>query len=397
MYNTIYKISDVRKLIFYLYCFSINFEFWAPLPYISVSKFFGFLYIVSILPNLGFFLNIKPIKNIALPIIIYLGIQTFMSLININSYDRIFIDFSTISCFLIFIVSIKHCSIDSNLIENGLISFSIGALILAFSFFLDIGVQYYDGRVLIFGDNPNRVGIKISVSLIIITMLIIKKKRFTLLFRMFLIVLIPFMLFVIIKTGSRTSIGIIFLSILAGIIFYDSKYFIGKVLIITLGVILFYQFYNIILENESLVYRIEKTIKYQDLSGRKQLWEKSFELIKSNVLLGKGSTGYSEWMIRNFMFDQRGNPQVAHNAIIQILTYTGIVGLLFYSIFWARLFKLGIQDFIRKKNLTSLLFIIVILSMILVSHVLHAKTPWLLYSYLATTKLKLGSNKDKFE
>ena len=62
--------KKVQRLALYLLIFSVNFEAWDPLNtngFFSISKLFGFIYLVTILPSLKEFLNVKSIGYVVVP------------------------------------------------------------------------------------------------------------------------------------------------------------------------------------------------------------------------------------------------------------------------------------------------------------------------------------------
>src|SRR5690606_9970615 len=92
------------------------------------------------------------------------------------------------------------------------------------------------------------------------------------------------------------------------------------------GIIIGILIMNYVLSSEILYQRLVASIKEQDLSDRNIIWQTLIPLINNNVFFGVGLTGYELYCFKVF-----GRIISPHNVIIEVLCYTGIIGLLSYS------------------------------------------------------------------
>jgi len=70
--------------------------------------------------------------------------------------------------------------------------------------------------------------------------------------------------------------------------------------------------------------------RMSSLTWRLRLWEDSWPLIKENILLGQGLASFQEMSQSFFEFARFGRSVHAHNAFVELLFETGIVGLVSY-------------------------------------------------------------------
>src|SRR5690606_19798852 len=95
-----------------------------------------------------------------------------------------------------------------------------------------------------------------------------------------------------------------------------------------------------------------------------------------NWMFGVGQPGYEQYTFSHF-----GSKRSAHNLILQLLAYSGSVGLLLFSIFLYAVFMQSFRFYFRFKLLLPMLLVIPVFGIILSSHLLYNKLAWVVLAY----------------
>ena len=381
---------SLQNFSLYFYFFSLNVESLNIGGVFSISKFAAILYLICVLPNFNFFFKIdKRLYNFLSPLFIFILILTLNSLFNINEYSNKVIDVTVLLNILIFIAIINHSSKDNQVLDKAIFIFALGSIFVSILLFLEIGldINLETGRRTLFGANANELGIKLSTSVIILCTIIfnnilkLKKYRYLLLF------FIPLMLISIINTGSRSSLLVLLLSIsiFVAIKIINNKNKIYSLLtsliflIVTITPILYFS-----LQNEILIERILITSEGGELAlgGREILWLSMISIAIANPFLGYGYSGFENECYKLFGFVDS-----PHNLILEIILYTGLIGLFFYLIFLFKIFHKSYKIYVTNKTILPLLFISPILAFILANQALVVKFCWMLFAYMIGTIL----------
>ncbi len=379
-------LSSIQNFFLYIYCFSLSIEninFYIATQHISVAKLSAFLYIISIIPHYRYFFTLS--KEFVSPIILYFVWLIIISLININSYSSNFFEIEFFLNVIIFIVIINHARKCPLCLENSLLLFSLGAGLISISLFFGIGAEINsDGtRWTWLGAGHNELASKLSAAIVIIIASIIGRHSFAKRKHLMLILCIPFMLLAVLSTGSRSAALILMMAVLLwSFVKFMSDKKVLKNLVITLSVLITLLFFA--LESEIFVSRFQETLEDGDLplGGRLLIWPQLISMIQSNIIFGYGLSGY-EYQSYN-VFGTIWSP---HNVILELLLYTGVIGLALYGIFIFRLFRASYRLQKSIGKLLPILLISVILAFALTAQVLTEKVVWLFMSYIIGTYL----------
>jgi O-antigen ligase len=114
-----------------------------------------------------------------------------------------------------------------------------------------------------------------------------------------------------------------------------------------------------------------------DLGGRDVIWQELYPLIGGNPVLGVGETGYAYFAQTTF-----GRYTSPHNVILEVLCFTGIIGLIIYSLFLFRVFNKGYQHYKTEGLLLPLLLISPVIGMLITGHIIGVKIGWIIFSYI---------------
>lgn len=296
-------------------------------------------------------------------------------------------------CVLLYYILLIHQIIDDKAMRIALIGFAFGDILVAIFFMIGYQVEVTEsGRITIFNENTNAVGIFLAIAtIIIINDIIIKDILRIKLFRfLFVLTIIPFSV-TLLASGSRTAFAIIVLGIIGSIIFYPTKKRIVKFYAFIIGALFLIYGANYILGTDSiLLERIMRTADEGDSSGRDELVIQLLPSILENPLLGFGDTGYLYISKRYLGGLTAGGMNVygasPHNVILEVLLLSGIVGLFIMMRFW--MFEL-ISAWKKTKlenDALPLLLTIPIILCLLSSQLLTIKWAYLLYSFFLIPK-----------
>ncbi len=375
-------LNRIQQITLLLFFFSINFEMLTLTPdtNYSISKAFAFLYIISILPQIQKFVRVDFVGYYMLPLVFFFGWLTFIGLVNINEIDSSFFDFSLFLNIILFWIMINHGRKDYLILEKGLFSFALGTIVIAFCFILGIGVEYQAGRLWMFDDDPNAIAYRTSMGIIILVLAVVQNRLNIGRYRYLLLVPIPLLIKVLFETGSRFGFIAFVLSFGAGILLYKTKNFWGKLSVFIFGIIALIIAVSILMQSEMMVERLVATAQSGDTAGRSDIWNSLLPIIRENLFFGYGRTGYS--LQSTILFGQVTMP---HNVILEILCYTGIVGLTVYFIFLYRIGMASLQSYKSQNLLLPILLLVPVAGMILSIQILTLKIGWIIFAYIIST------------
>ena len=386
--------SKLQALALYIFIFSINFE---TIKIFGVDFFitkvtFLFMFLICVITDFKLFLIKSSLKYIS-PLIIYFILLTIVSHHNINliSDDYFPLEFflNIITLFILVNLSIKI----PDLHKNGLLVLAYSTSILSVLCLLNIGTNIYSGtiesnagRLTMFYMNSNSCAIISSTSIIIFMNYIFNNKPVSKIRKLFVLILILLILNMLILTGSRTGLISLFFGFILFI--FLNNYFSRKQTLLSLlfsfSVIVPLLFFTL---KDSLLFLrfLDLDVASQFNSERGFIWLKVFMIISENLIWGVGKTGYAYEIL--YSFDDLISP---HNVIVEVLAYTGLIGLTFFMIFLIRLYN-GFSVFKNRDLLSS--FLLFNLTLILFSsQIFDPKLPWLFISYVISHQI-LNKNK----
>lgn len=176
--------------------------------------------------------------------------------------------------------------------------------------------------------------------------------------------LIGFLIISLILTGKRTHAGGLIIALIvvyiasAGITQKFKRILAAIVLIVVIVLLLptIANFVNIPGLNRIVVI-LNVLISENDVIGyRITLYEKAIAFFKENPIFGIGWRQY-----RNYVHNFKGYALNVHNIYLQLLCETGVIGLIFYSLFFTREYfqtKRGIQNVSVDRTFILMIFFI---------------------------------------
>lgn len=357
------------------------------------------LYFFSMLSEFGKFPSVfKYYGNYLLSIIGFALILTLFNIFNINHYGTPVIPTSIILCFFLLFILLLHEKLHTGVVRFSMYGLVAGCILMAFFFITGVGVEIGEGgRLMMFGENSNELGIYMAIaSVIIITEWIVKDSLNLRLLRfVWLVPLIP-MVILLLTTGSRVAFISFMLSIIIYVILFKNNNLLVRILVWVLGSFALFLIYQYLLNSNSIILdRLLTTIDDGNLSGRDDILESLWPYVLQNLFGGLGQTGYVD-----VAQEALGKVSVIggvtygfspHNVIVEILLYTGLLGLVLWIVFWSNIIKSAVRSLKLKRNLLPLLFLIPLLGCILSAQLLTSKWAYLLYAYIITAGSVKGS------
>ena len=376
-------VKQLQNFALYLYFFFVNFQelSFFGLNNFSIPKFTILIYLGTIAIQHRHYIRISNLKKIMRPILAFFGLLIIVNLFNINNLSARFFDFAIFQNIILFWILINHGRKDIRAMENALLILALGSILLAVFYNAGIGVEsvevYGVTRLTLFGDNSNITSIRMVISILIIIAAVVQDRLRIGLYRFLLLIPIIIMINLMAETGSRVGFISLALAFIVGILFYKAKNNWNKLFVIIAGSLLFSFFLTIILKSEMLVLRLVKTVVDSDLAGRDEVWVEIINIVQNNLIFGIGQTGY-------FSIFGLASP---HNVFIEVLIYTGIVGLFLYLVFILRISIYAYKCIKIKGKILPLLLMSPIFGILLSGQILNMKLGWLVLAYIISVHL----------
>jgi O-antigen ligase len=385
-------MSGIQRICLYIFFFSMNFEVWDPFHtngYFSISKLTGIAYFITMIPSIIRFKTDDALKPIMRMILLFFGLLLFMNGIHTNSIGEYFFDFTIFQNIVLFWILINHEQSEPKILEKGMFSFALGSIALALLYYNGIGIEYSAGRVSIFGDNQNIIGLRMCISITILLLTVLKNNLQLKKTRYLLLLPIPIMIGLMVETGSRHAILAFAMVFVAGLVLFKTEKTWWKIVAFLIGIVSVFFIWQFILQNEVLRNRLVQSIYEGNLSNRDAIWLNIIPLIKSHPIFGVGQSGYAEYC--QVIYGVYTSP---HNVILEVLVFTGITGLIIYFYFLYLIFRRSWLNYKKEDSLLPVLLLMIAFSMIVISHILEVKIGWAIFAYAAGMSI-LDKNMDK--
>lgn len=388
------KYTSAQNIRFFFACLffaSISFEVFSPfVEDFSLSKMVALLYIGCSFMN---FKGLLSVKSLGLPLFsiwTMFFLMVFSSILHLQM-NRSCFDFTIFLNILMFWLLLNHHRLDPRVFQKGLIWFSVSAFIVSICYYLNIGVTIDEGRVMVFGENANSLGIKMGVASLLLLPYCLDHSPEKPLYKPWLLVMVIPMVSLSLATASRVSLLVLGMGLVLFVLLRKMKRKLMKFLWLLLGGLALWLCFQVVLKQELLMTRVERTIDEGSISGRDVIWQEYISLIKQYPALGVGFTGAEQYAIA--VFQKAWSP---HNVIIEVALYSGILGLIFFLIFLFGIFKDAWLYRKRKNIIGPLMTSMAILGLVLSGQALGVKLFWILAAYaisyrvITTTSIEKG-------
>jgi O-antigen ligase len=386
----------MQNIFLYLYSFSLSFEGFQAfgVGYFSLPKLFALLYFFAALTRFKKFFGLNRNVSYIWPLFVYYVIFTLVSVYNINYFSQNIFSAEVFFNMVMFNLILNHARLDYLVLDRALISFSFGAAFVVMLMLLGVGSEVdAEGRVTFMQSGINELALKITGAVMVFVMLlttghkILRLGKFSIR-KIYLIPLIPFMLHVVLSSGSRTATLVIFLSVFVWFLislsgqegFKFSGLVKSSLLLLAVLTIVFYLAW----QSEVVVNRFfgGDGVSTKNLGGRAIIWASYYKLFLQNIFFGYGLSGFELESFKIF-----GAVQNPHNLLLEIMLYTGLIGLFVYLIFLSKISMAVYRLWVESKLLLPSLLFVVYLGFLFSIQASGEKFCWLVLAYIVGTKL----------
>lgn len=366
------------NILFFIFMASLNFEMvniaGGEGNGLSIARILFPLYLVAFVLDRRFRLSGKALALGGLVfLILYFAASSSISNFD-GRYDRI-TDLSTIFCVILFIIAISHQETYKDLIYDGLLYFSFGATVLALLSLLGFGAEYdADGRLTIFGDNSNIVGLRMSIACSVFAFLILHGGRGVLFCAgLGAASLVAFS--VMITTGSRVA----FVSLCAALlILFCSNVHSVKVLflrVIALTAASYGIFWYLFQTDNVLLDRLVRSYVERHTAGRESVWQMYVDsfLSRDNFIFGLGFSGFDD--LSSQLFGRNLSP---HNVFLEVTLLSGFAGLALFLIFNVKALATAVRLARQSHFVLPLMLLSQYFAAVMTAQTLNNKIMWLI-------------------
>lgn len=279
-------------------------------------------------------------------------------------YLKLFVAFTGFIIFSIYFAEYP------SILTRSLNVFAWTCTLIVIAFFLGLLDQFSffsNGRLWLFGENPNSFSFLMGVGALVHLYSLLEGKRFN----VFRLVSILVLLFYIVLSGSRGSFIMCLLSMGVVLVPFIKKHFIVSIVLAFLISCVAFVFVQSVISRVSFFERMS-TLTQED--ERQVLLANSFSLFEERPLFGFGRHGYVVERLARFN-DNRD----AHNVLVSVLAMGGFFGGVALLWFIALLFN-GSRKVMKKSLVPLSLFVYVFLISMKTGEILTYSMMWYTYA-----------------
>ncbi|MCO5723328.1 O-antigen ligase family protein [Robiginitalea marina] len=352
-------IKYANNFFLLLLVFSVTFENWDPFKLAgsySVTYIASAFYFLTWIPLLGYNFNFKFINRYLIPLLLFIYVGLVSTALHSGYAEELKEAYNYRVLLLIILMGLiaNHIRSNPTLISRVLNAYLGSVLLMFILATIGAGTSYEHGRLLLFGENPNMIGMKAAIAFLIVLARLLDVKFSLRNLLISSILSVPFVSLVILS-ASRGAL----LSLLLGttiLIYFKKSGLIQKIILVVIGISASFFFISQSLDNNPVLkQRMLNTIEKGD-TGRNDLWKGAIDIIENNVLIGVGFSG-----VLPEMYIYSGRYIDPHNVFFYVLISTGIIGFIFFMLFLVRLFR----DLYKSYQFTGQTVYMVILIIIL--------------------------------
>ncbi|WP_282180471.1 O-antigen ligase family protein [Maribacter stanieri] len=382
----------VNNYTLYVLIFSITFEKWDPLNTagsLSVAFLVSMLYIFSWVPFLKTNLNLFIFRKYTVFLFLFILTGFFSTALrpeHLIDFGQAY-NYRVLTLVILMYLITNHLYNNPSLILKVVNVYLCSIFLMFILFMLGVGVTFDQNRLLIFKENPNIIGIKAVIGLVIVLGRLFSEPFKLKTFLNPIIFVIPISISLILATGSRGA----FLSIFIGftlILLFKKMSNLRKILFLGFGLFFAGIIYNYVLENnEVLQRRLNRSVESGD--AREVLWSGAFQIFENNPIIGVGFTSlFPE------MYKSSGFFLYPHNIFLYVLATTGLLGFFFYITFLFRIFIVLYKSYTVTRSVTYLiLFFMIIINLMKVGGGINMMLFWFFFALLLSSALVVSNPK----
>jgi len=381
-------LNKWQDRLLYLYCFAINFQEARIFGNynVSITALIGLFYVISILPELDTFMALKRKRSATTWFILFYLYLLIVNAVNYTPGGLGIVESGLLVNIAFYWIIERHFGHRAHAQYQGLLSFALGSAILSVCYSLGIGIDVIPetGRITMFGDNANFVGVKLATSVTIIVLFATTDLFGARWNRLMLLIPVPLMLALLIATSSRVAL-VALVAMLTLVAILKTKRTRAEKWTLLFGVAgALYYMYALAMKNGLVVLRLLATTSEANTGGRDVIYQAVWQAIKPNIIFGIGHTGY-------FSIFGMASP---HNVILEVLCYSGIVGLLLFGTGLYNVFKTAQRARVSDRNPAPMLMLIPVVGLLLTGQMLTVKLGWMLLAFASSWQVQSRKSVD---
>ena len=386
-------LQNINNFALLLFVFGVNFEYWDPFGLqgvFSIAKMTAIVYFASWIPFLEK-VKLKPLGYFLTPLLGYLFVEFLSSVIN-NEYATSILstfNLNIVQLLLLLILITNHIYSNPKILNWILYVFISNVVLLSILSSQGIGVEIgytAESRLIMFGENPNSIGMKAAFALVMLLYFIFNSKGLWAKFALGMLI-VP-ILSMLMATASRGALLSVFVG-LGVMIMIKRASSSRKILLFIVGISASTWLLNYVMtSNELFAERMDRFIE-EGHTGRNEIWDAAYNIIQDNFIIGVGRPGALPVMQQYY-----GQAMDPHNVFLYVFITTGVVGFLFFMTF---IYRLGYRLFkhFRKTNnvLYLVLFAILIFIMSKAGGFINKTFLWFFFALLIGSTFNVPNNK----
>lgn len=337
-------------------------------------------------------------RSILLPLIFFMLLTIMNAIYQYAGTTVSTFDLTFFFCWVMFVVLLVHGMYDSKALTYLLCGFAVGVMLMGILFWVGIGYEIDDGgRLKMFGDNSNVIGILCDVGFIIFMNELLIRDFFNLgkwkwIFAFFLIPDLAMLL----ATGSRTAFIIFVFVFLISLLFLPTRNGWVKLLCLIVGITILVLGYLSFVNSESvMLIRILSLLQEGNTSHRTEIWNRLLPFVGKHPLFGVGQTGYLS-IARQALSDLYNSKEHGfspHNVFLEVTLYCGLVGLCIMSVFWIRIFITAFRSYFVFRDIEPMLLCVPIVACLLSAQLLNCKFAWMIFAVIISNYYNKASQR----
>ena len=331
-------------------------------------------------------LSVAPLKRFLVPLFAFSGLLLFSYLINYRIEDNTFFLVSRLLQNILFFWIVTNIMNNNPItVYKVLLSLNIAILLSALLFLFRIGTDFdHDGRLTLFGENSNKIGLFAVFSILFIISGISENKQNYRKWRYLLLIFIIPLINMAAQTASRVTFFGLLLTVFLYFILKSKKNLSGKLLFFLFGGGVIFALYSYLMTFDVLSERLFRTYYEGSMSGRDIIWAHVLPSILEKPVFGIGINGYSSIISQLY-----GGFYSPHNVFIEIFAYSGLLGLIVFFCFLFQIAREGFNILRYDDYVLPTLFFFLILFVFLSGQGLETKVFWMIFAYLATCRIRI--------
>lgn len=387
--------KKLHNFLLYLYAFALPFEYWNPFGLVgafSIVRLVAIFYFIASFFNRSYSFEIIKSRRYLFPLVLLLLALVLSNIFNSAStpaYEPL-INQAFIQNIVLFWLFLNHFSSDIKTVNRSLFAFTVGIVLLGILYQFEIGIVLRQGRVSVFGDNPNNQGTKVAIAIFLLVYFLLSDRLQLKKFRFLLLLPIPNLLKFLADTASRGALITLFIGLVLLIFFLRTKNGVIKLGLILFGFVAIVSLYQFIMSNDLIQSRMAQFTQEGSLGGRSYIWEITLNIFLKSPFYGVGESGFVHEMILSPI----GSEKSTHNYFLYVLVTSGIIGFAFFLYFLLRIYNAAIDlKKYQKEYLQFILFLIIIFAMLRTGGSLGDKSFWFFFSLIAGSQTYFQKNR----